>query len=47
MPERPLLVLVDPRAQHRAAIRQRLLSALLGVLLAGASAVPLLLELGH
>lgn len=47
MPAAPLLVLVDPRAQQRAAVRQRILSIALGMLVAGASAVPFLLSFGR
>jgi hypothetical protein len=47
MPEVPFLVLVDPRAQHRAQVRQRVLSIAVGMTVAGASALPLLLSLRH
>jgi hypothetical protein len=47
MPAHPFLVLVDPRAQHRAAVRQRVLSVSLGMVIAGASAIPFVLTLGH
>jgi hypothetical protein len=47
MPELPYLVLVDPRAQQRAHARQRVLSIAVGMLVAGASAVPFLLSLGR
>jgi hypothetical protein len=47
MPASPSLVLVDPRARHRAHLRQRLLSIALGVLVAGASAIPFVLSLGR
>jgi len=47
MPEVPALTLVDPRAQHRAQLRQRVVSTTVGMLIAGASAVPFLISLGH
>lgn len=47
MPASPVLVLVDPRAQHRAAVRQRIVSVSLGMLIAGASAIPFVLTLEH
>ncbi|MGT2427100.1 hypothetical protein [Amnibacterium kyonggiense] len=47
MPSSPVLTLVDPRAQRRAHLRERALSIAVGCLVAGASAVPLLLALGH
>lgn len=47
MPHVPYLTLVDPRAQQRAALRRRLLSLAAGVLVAGASAIPYALTLGH
>ena len=47
MPEVPFLVLVDPRAQQRAAVRQRVLSIAVGMTVAGASAVPFLLSFTH
>jgi hypothetical protein len=47
MPASPFLVLVDPRAQQRAYVRQRVLSIAVGMVIAGASAIPFLLSLGH
>jgi hypothetical protein len=47
MPEIPVLTLVDPRAQQRAQLRQRVLSTAVGMFVAGASAVPFLISLGH
>jgi hypothetical protein len=47
MPASPVLVLVDPKAQQRAFVRQRVLSVAVGMVIAGASAVPFLLSLGH
>jgi hypothetical protein len=47
MPEVPFLTLVDPRAQQRAALRQRVLSISIGMVIAGASAVPFLISLGR
>jgi hypothetical protein len=47
MPEVPVLTLVDPRAQQRAQLRQRVLSTGVGMFVAGASAVPFLISLGH
>jgi len=46
MPEVPVLTLVDPRDQQRAHIRHRALSTAVGMLIAGASAVPFLIALG-
>lgn len=43
----PALTLVDPRAQQRAYVRSRVLSASIGVVIAGASAVPFVLMLGR
>ncbi|MBW4043180.1 MAG: hypothetical protein HIU86_13850 [Acidobacteria bacterium] len=45
MPEVSFLVLVDPRAQQRAHVRQRVLSIAVGMLIAGAGAVPFVLSL--
>jgi hypothetical protein len=42
-----LLVLVDPRTQQRAQVRQRVRSVALGMLVAGGSAVPFVLALGR
>ena len=47
MPASPFLTLVDPRAQQRAHVRQRVLSITVGMVIAGASAVPFLLSFGH
>jgi hypothetical protein len=47
MPASPFLTLVDPRAQHRAQVRQRVLSIALGMTVAGVSAVPFLLSFQH
>jgi hypothetical protein len=47
MPEFPVLTLVDPRAQQRAHPRRRALSTAVGMLVAGASAVPFLAALGR
>ena len=47
MPTSPALTLVDPRAQQRAHLRARVLSASIGVVVAGASAVPFVLLLGR
>ena len=47
MPEVPVLTLVDPRAQQRAQLRQRVLSTAVGMSIAGASAVPFLITLGR
>ncbi|WP_375388354.1 hypothetical protein [uncultured Amnibacterium sp.] len=43
----PLLVLVDPRAQRRSAIRQRSASIGVGVVIALACAIPYVLTLPH
>lgn len=53
MPATPVLVLVDPiapadhRATRRAITRQRVISAVVGALIAAASAAPFLATLGH
>lgn len=47
MPASPVLALVDPRAQPRAVVRQRILSTVVGAVIAGASAIPFLLMLGR
>ena len=47
MPEVPALTLVDPRAQQRAQLRQRVLPTVIGMLVAGVSAVPFLITLSH
>ena len=47
MPASPFLTLVDPRAQHRALVRQRVLSIAVGMIVAGASAVPFVMSFGH
>jgi hypothetical protein len=47
MPEVPVLTLVDPRMRQRVQLRQRMLSTAIGMLVAGASAVPFLIALGH
>ncbi|MET0590010.1 MAG: hypothetical protein ABWZ77_02435 [Naasia sp.] len=47
MPASPTLVLVDPRAQRRSAVRQRVLSIAVGMLVAGASAIPWALSFVH
>jgi hypothetical protein len=47
MPEVPVLTLVDPRAQQRAQLRQRVLSTAVGMSIAGVSAVPFLITLGR
>ncbi|TDS77264.1 hypothetical protein [Amnibacterium kyonggiense] len=43
----PVLTLVDPASQRRAHLRQRALSIAVGAVIAGVSAVPLALALGH
>jgi hypothetical protein len=45
MPTSPVPVLVDPRAQRRAAVRQRLVSLAVGFGVATASAIPYALTL--
>lgn len=47
MRDTPVLVLVDPRAQHRAEVRRRVSSLLLGGAFAGVSAIPFVLSLLH
>lgn len=48
MPHSPALVLVDARSARRAAIRRGLPSAVVGLLIGGASLLPTLLPLlGH
>ena len=47
VPDVPLLTLVDPRALQRAHLRQRALSTTVGMLIAGASAVPFLAALSR
>lgn len=47
MPASPVLVLVDPRARPRAVVGQRVLSTVVGAVIAGVSAIPFLLMLGR
>jgi hypothetical protein len=47
MPEIPYLTLVDLLAQRRGRRRQRVLSTVVGMLVAAAGAVPFLLTVGH